>query len=157
MISKHLSDADIQQYVSDKTYCGADTIAHILECEHCRAKAETYRLIFSGIKQQPKPSFDFDLSGLILQQISPAKPAFLLNSLQDYLVAIIAVAAFGIAGYLYRTHITYLFKKYILSMASGLSPFVIGLLITTALTILIFQSIELYKKHQRKIDALNFY
>ena len=157
MISKHLSDADIQQYVSDKTYCGADTIAHILECEHCRAKAETYRLIFSGIKQQPKPSFDFDLSGLILTQISPAKPAFLLNSLQGYLVAIIAVAVFGMGGYMYRAHALRLFKKYILSIVSGISPVVISLVITTALTILIFQSIELFKKYQRKIDDLNFY
>ena len=74
MITKHLSDFDIQQWVLDKSNCDANIIEHIQECEHCKMKVETYQLLFSEIKEQPKPAFDFNLSEIILPQISPAQP-----------------------------------------------------------------------------------
>lgn len=156
-MAKHLSDIDIQQYVFNKTDCSMDIVEHIHECGYCKTKADEYLFLFSGIKQQPKPGFDFDLSGLVIKQIPLAKPVFSWNSFMGYCIIGLVIVVFGIPAYLYRIYISYLFKKYILSIASGLSPVVFFLLITTVLIILIFQGIEMYKKYQKKIDTLNFY
>ncbi len=157
MITKHLSDFDIQQWVLDKTNCDENIIEHIHECEHCKTKAEAYQLLFSEIKEQPKPAFDFNLSEIILPQISPAQPAFQRNGLMKLIIASFAIAAIGIASYLYKIQFNIFYKKYILDITSSISKGVMYLLLTSAFTLLIFQSIALYKKYQRKIDDLNFY
>src|SRR5580704_9633567 len=101
MIDKHLADSDIQQFVLDKANCSLDVVAHIHQCVQCQAKAETYKLLFSEIKEQSKPSFDFDLSAAVLKQVTIEKPKFSLNSLPGYLVIFSALAAIGIPSYLY--------------------------------------------------------
>lgn len=84
MTSKHLSEEEIQQWALDKTKCGTEVIAHMHDCENCRAGAETYHLLFAEIKQMPNPVFDFNVPGLVLQvkgepvaatSSSPAQPA----------------------------------------------------------------------------------
>lgn len=157
MIDKHLDDLDIQQFVLDKANSGLDVVAHITQCPQCRAKAETYKLLFSEIKEQSKPVFNFDLSAAILKQVTTEKPKFSLNSLSGYLVIFSALAAIGIPAYLYKAKITLFFKRYILGITSGISSLVIYLVIVTFLIFLIFQAIEMYKKYQQKIDDLNFY
>jgi hypothetical protein len=157
MIDKHLDDLDIQQFVLDKANCGLDVVAHMNQCSQCQTKVETYKLLFTEIKEQPKPVFDFDLSAAVLKQVTTKKSKFSLNSLPGYLVIFSALAAIGIPSYLYKTKITHFFKTYILGIASGISSVVIYLVIITFLIFLIFQFIEMYKKYQRKIDDLNFY
>jgi hypothetical protein len=157
MIDNHLSDGDIQQYVLNKAGCTMSIITHMHDCEYCSAKAETYKLIFSEIKQQPKPIFDFDLSAAVMEQISPEKPKFSLNSLPGFVIILSALAAIGVPSYLYKAKIIYFFKTYILGITSGISSIVIFLIGITFLIFLIFQCIEMYKKYQRKIDDLNFY
>jgi len=157
MTDQHLSEEIIQQYVLNKTSCGADTIAHMHECEYCREKAETYRLIFSEISHQPNPVFDFDIAKLVLPQLSAEKRIRSNYTFLFYFMGCFVIAGFGIAGYLYKNYLAGLFKKYIFSVSSGLSKGVLYLLLTAALFILIFQVVELYKKYQRKIDDLNFY
>jgi hypothetical protein len=157
MTQQHLSDADIQQWVLDKQQCAPEIITHMNICEHCQVKAETYQLLFSEIKQQPKPVFNFDVSELVLPQLSHQSLESSGSRFLYYLIACFAVAAIGVSAYLYRIQLNRLFKKYVLDISSGVSKGALYLLITTALTILIFQSIELYKKYQRKINDLNFY
>jgi hypothetical protein len=157
MIDKHLADADIQQFILDKSNCSLDVVAHIHQCVLCQTKAETYKLLFSEIKEQPKPVFDFDLSAAVLKQVTTEKSKLSLNSLPGYLVIFSALAAIGIPSYLYKAKIVHFFKTYILGITSGISSLVIYLVIITFLIFLIFQSIEMYKKYQRKIEDLNFY
>src|SRR5579862_3354468 len=157
MIEKHLVDADIQQFVLDKAGCSLDIVAHIHECAQCQAKAETYKLLFTAITEQPTPVFDFDLSATVLERVRTEKPVFPLNGIPGYLVVFSALAAAGIPAYLYRLTIIRFFKTYILGLASGISSIVISLVIITFLIFLIFQCIEMYKKYQRKIDDPNFY
>jgi hypothetical protein len=157
MIDNHLTDIDIQQYVLNKADCNANIIMHMHDCEYCKTKAETYKLLFFEIKQQPKSAFDFDLSGLVLKQLPQAKPGFSLNSLPGYSILLSFFAAVGISSYLYKAKIVYFFKTYILGITSGISSIVIFLVVATFLIFLIFQCIEMYRKYQRKIDDLNFY
>jgi hypothetical protein len=157
MTDNHLADADIQEFVLDKANCSLDVAAHIHQCAQCQAKAETYKLLFSEIKEQSKPVFDFDLSAAVLKQVVIEKPKFSLNSLPGYLVILSALAAIGISSYVYKLKIIHFYKTYILGVVSGVSSLVIYLMVITFLIFVIFQCIEMFKKYQRKIDDLNFY
>jgi hypothetical protein len=157
MIDKHLADADIQEFVLDKANCSLDVVAHIHQCAQCQAKAETYKLLFSEIKEQSKPAFDFDLSAAVLKQMTNEKSKFSLNSLPGYLVILSILAAIGIPSYVYKLKIIHFYKTYILGVVSGVSSLVMYLMAITFLIFVIFQCIEMYKKYQRKIDDLNFY
>jgi hypothetical protein len=157
MIDNHLADVDIQQYVLDKANCKMNIITHMHDCEYCKEKAETYKLIFSEIKQQPKPAFDFNLSAAVLKQISIEKPKFSLNSLPGFLTILSALAAIGVPSYLFKAKIIYFFKTYILGITSGISSIVIFLIVITFLIFLIFQSVEMYGRYRQKNNALNFY
>jgi len=149
MITGHLSEAAIQQYVLDKSYCETDIITHMELCEECMAKTAAYQLLFSEIKGQPRPAFGFDLSGLVLSQI-PAAPPERSPGIHPIWFLIPAVAAaLGIPFYL--------FGEGFFAIFSGFPVMMLCLLATSALTIFIFQGVEVYKKYQRKIDALNFY
>ncbi|HSZ84886.1 MAG TPA: hypothetical protein VK787_02585 [Puia sp.] len=157
MIDKHLTDADIQEFVLEKTNCSLDVVAHMHQCVQCQAKAETYKLLFSEIKEQPKPAFAFDLSAAVLKQVTTEKSKFSLNSLPGYFIILSVIAAIAIPSYLYKVKIIQFYKTYILGIVSGVSSLVIYLMAITFLIFVIFQCIEMYKKYQRKIDDLNFY
>ena len=157
MIDNHLTDVDVQQFVLNKADCNADIITHMHNCEYCKTKAETYQLLFSEIKQQPKSAFDFDLSELVMKQLPQAKPGFSLNSLPGYFIMLSFFAAIGIPSYLFKAKITYFFKTYVLGITSGISSIVIFLVVITFLIFLIFQCAEMYRKYQQKNNALNFY
>jgi hypothetical protein len=156
MIDKHPEDADIQQFVLEEQNCSPDIVAHMHLCSVCNAKAETYRLIFSEIKQETKPVFDFDLSALVLKQVAE-ESKFSLNSLPGFGIIFSIIAAIAIPAYLYKTAIRLFIKKYLLALTSGISTMIVYLIIAAFLMLIIFQCIEMYKKHQRKIDDLNYY
>jgi hypothetical protein len=157
MINNHPADADIQQFVLDEKSCEADTIAHIHSCESCISKAENYRLLFSEIEKQPKAVFDFNLAELVIPQLAVPEKINPKNYFSVYLIACCILAAISVTGYFFRASITIFYKKYFPNISSGLSKNILYLLLSAALLILIFQSIEMVKKYQRKIDDLNFY
>ncbi|MBS1934289.1 MAG: hypothetical protein JST96_09850 [Bacteroidetes bacterium] len=157
MIHNHPADADIQQFVLDNTVCEKHITAHIHSCEQCMAKAENYKLLFSEIEKQPKPVFDFDVSALVLPQLTVTEQARARNYFPAYILSCCFLGVIGIAGYFYKAELNNFFKKYFLHISSGLSKTVLYMLLSAALLILIFQSIEMIKKYQRKIDDLNFY
>jgi hypothetical protein len=157
MNDRHLSDEDIQCFILDKAGCHPGILAHMQQCTHCSAKAEAYSHLFSAIKEQPKPIFDFDLSAAVLKKLSSEKSAFSFNSFPGYLIIFSALAGIGVPAFLLKIKIVNFFKTYVFSILSGLSTMVICLLLITMMTILLFQFIEMYKKYQRKINDLNFY
>ena len=149
MISSHLSDLEIRQYALDKSNCDSNIIDHIEACVHCQAEVKIFQLILSEIENQPKPGFDFNLSGLVLSQLVQPQPVNSFAAFFPYLLVCIGIAAVSL--------VCYLFSPYFFAVFSGLTGMGIYLVLATTLTILIFQGIETYKKYQRKIDALNFY
>jgi len=74
MTTKHLSESEIQQYATDKMSCSAQITDHMRNCRSCRDEAATYEMIFSKIKQDSQPAFDFDLSALVMNRL-PAERA----------------------------------------------------------------------------------
>jgi hypothetical protein len=177
MISGHLTDAEIQQYVLHPSECTADISGHPEVCERCRLEVEAYRALFSAIGQQQKSVFDFDLTAMVLTKlteasISPDAVGFgetaqsteairynataqtpssgpQINPLPSYVYALV-LGVSGITGLL-----VYLFRKYMLPMSSGNSQMVLYLTIVTSIVIFLFQGAEMYKKYQQQTRTLN--
>ena len=73
MITNHLSEHELQQYALNKPDCDKNIIAHAESCKDCQANVQAYLQLFSVIREQPKPAFDFNLQELVLQKIPQAK------------------------------------------------------------------------------------
>jgi hypothetical protein len=147
MNNRHPSDKEIQQYAMDQSACAAIT-DHIESCDRCRAEVKSYRFLFSEINQQPKPVFDFDVSALVIPQLTTSghflsADRFIAGFLVLFISCFIGIPVF-------------LFRLYILNMFSGIPPFFIYVIICSAIIIVLLQSLEMYKKYQNKMRFLNF-
>jgi hypothetical protein len=69
MITAHPSEEELQQYISAPEACAGSVLEHVDSCEACMGKAKAYRLLFEGIRQQPKPDFEFDLADLVIARL----------------------------------------------------------------------------------------
>lgn len=149
MINKHLSDADIQQYVFQNESCDPDIINHIDTCTACKMKAAEYNLLFLQVQQHEKPAFDFDLADLVINQIpkNQFKPSY--ERPLYYFIIFIAVVLGSI--------IFYLFGESLLILFQGITTILAGLIITTVTSLLVFLCIDMYRKYQRQMSALNYY
>ncbi len=147
MIAGHLSENDIQQYVSDSLLCEQFIIEHIESCDTCKEKAEAYRILFSGIEQQAKPAFEFNLADLVLSQLEPSKPKFSGDIFAVYLfmgIGIVAILLFGI-----------LFSKYFSDLFTGTSTLFLYLFAAISIVTILFQGVEIFRRYQKQMNALN--
>jgi len=147
MIAGHLSENDIQQYVSDSLLCEQSIMEHIESCDACKEKAETYRILFSGIEQQTKPAFEFNLADLVLSQLEPSKPKFSGDIFAVYLFAGIGIVAILLSGIL--------FSKYLSDLFTGTSTLFLYLFAAITLVTLLFQGVEIFRRYQKQMNALN--
>jgi len=149
MKNKHLKDAEIQQYVLQKTSCDIDIIEHVQHCTNCKIKAEQYNLLFEGIKQQEKPVFDFNLDDLVVAQLAKSRHKVSNENSFFYVITFIASISVCIVFYLFGSNLLNLFQ--------GIAPISIGLIIITVASLLVFLCIDMYRKYQTQMKALNFY
>lgn len=147
MISKHLSGNDIQQYVSDPLLCEQYIIQHIESCDACKEKAEPYRILFSGIAQQAKPEFDFNLADLVISQLEPSELKFSWDIFAVYLFAGIGIVAILLSGIL--------FSKYLSGLFTGTSSLFLYLFAAITLVTLLFHGFEIFRRYQKQMKALN--
>ncbi|MEB2774688.1 hypothetical protein SYJ56_05190 [Algoriphagus sp. D3-2-R+10] len=148
MTAEHLSDNDIQLYVLDKINCTDTIIEHVDMCPSCKAKADTYQLLFSVIKQQSKPTFEFEFSGLVLSRLTDQEPANSKATSLFWPIAFIGVCSICVTGYLFGQHLINMFLS-----VSAISMY---LVFTAAITLICFQGIEMINKYKRKINKLDF-
>lgn len=143
MITAHLTETEIQLYVAEPQAISRQLAAHVEDCALCRAKVDNYVLLFKQIKETPKPTFDFDLTALVLEQLPAPKNAFpwaaiLITALATALVAVSAV----------------FFWSGIVVLIKGVSGVLLAVAATGAVVIVGFQAIELLKEHQKRMDTL---
>jgi len=149
MITKHLSEDEIQQYALDRSVCESKIANHVQLCEECQAKVATYQLLFTGISQQQEPSFDFSLSELVLAQLPEPKLNFWRDSFLIYLLIFVIILLAGFLSWIFRGHV--------LSHFVDVTPFVIYLIVTTAIILLIALGFDMYKSYHKKMSNLDFY
>ena len=149
MLTKHLTDEEIQLYALNDQGCETKIIEHIKLCSECKARIEEYQLLFTGIKQQPEPSFTFDLSALVLAQLPSSRALRSRNSLAIYLLVFIGIVLIS--------SLLYVFRDYMISIFAGIASLVIYLILITMLTVLVALCFDMYKNYQKKMGALDFY
>jgi hypothetical protein len=148
MNNSHPSEKEIQHYAFSKSGCPATLIDHIESCAHCHAVAETYQLVFTEIKNQPDPAFDFDISELVLQKLPrPASGFSAENFIAGFLIIFVCFCI-GIPVFLFRHNI--------LNMFSSIPSFFIYTIIGSTSVIISVNIGIMYKKFHTQMRFLNF-
>jgi len=148
MVTKHLTDDEVQQYAIDKLNCEKRIVEHIHVCEKCRSKVEVYQLLITGIKQQSQPAFDFDLSKMVLQQLPSPKTSIANDNALIWIFGFMAIAFLGGAIYFFQSYF---------DLFEGIKIIFIYLIVITAVTVLAYLFIDMYKKYKHGMKVLDLY
>jgi hypothetical protein len=146
---KHLTDDEVQQFVIDKRYCEIKVVEHIHICQECKIKAEVYQSLIKGIKQQPQPVFDFDLSASVLKQLPAPQPKTADDELVTWILVFVSTGF--IAGAVYY------FRSYWASMFEGVATIFIYLITISAIMVIAALIFDMYKKYQKEMKVLDLY
>jgi hypothetical protein len=145
MNSNHLTEEQIQQYAMEPSTCGEEIKQHVDTCGYCQSQAAVYLQLFAAIKEQPQPSFDMDLSSLVLPQLSPV-PRKSTDGLL-LIFGLLVLASLFILGYVFRNIFPNIFN--------GIIPIMGYLMCITVLIVVGFQCIDIFSKYQKQLNALN--
>jgi len=146
---KHLTDDEVQIFVVDKQNVEMRIIEHMHICTECRAKTEVYRLLISGIEQQPLPVFDFDLSASVLKQLPAPQPKATNEELVTWILVFVSIGF--IAGAVYY------FRSYWASMFEGVATIFIYLITISAIMVIAALVFDMYKKYRKEMKVLDLY
>ena len=145
---KHLIDAQIQQVVFDQSEVADDSKVHIQHCAVCSRRVEEYRMFFEELKMLPEATFDFNLEAIIMEQL----PQPSVNPKEGRGLTY----GFAIICFLSALSLIYFFGKELVALFGGIELLSTGLIVTTALCILVFMGIDMYQMYLKKMKALNF-
>ena len=143
MITAHLTETEIQLYVAEPEAINITLVTHIQGCALCQSKADNYILLFKSIKDSAKPSFDFDLSALVIEQLPAPKNAFPWAAV---LISVLSAAIIAVAAIF--------FGATIITLIKGMSTILFAVAGSATIVIIVFQAIEMLKDHQKRMDAL---
>jgi hypothetical protein len=145
----HLTEEEMQQYVLDKAGCEQPVVEHMEHCAVCQATAAAYHTLFEGIKEEPKAVFDFNVTELVMSQLPQPAPKASTDRLFTWILVIAMTVTFGAAGYWLREDLAFLFNN--------ISNMVTALLVTAIAVIAVCQGIDMYRRYQQKMHALDLY
>lgn len=149
MKQEHLSENELQQFVLEQPEADHELAAHVHACVNCAAAVTNYRAMFTALSNMEKPVFNFDLEKQVLAQLpvsTTAKSGFPWSLL---VISTIAVAILVIPIFVMRSFFINLFRS--------IPELVLYLIVTTVLTIVIFQCRELLASYRKKMRVLNYY
>jgi hypothetical protein len=139
----HVTDAEIQMYVTEQDLLGTKQRVHIQDCAHCRAKAASYASLFNQIRNIQKPAFDFDLSALVMEQLPAPKRAFPWAAL---LISILSIAAVAVSAVF--------FWSSLMAVMERVSILLLAAAAIGAVVVLLFQALEMIRAHHRQMNVL---
>lgn len=148
MTNIHPEENEIQNFVLYSNQ-NPEIADHIQHCKSCNAKAGQYTKLFTEIHLQEAPSFEFDIVKLVIKQLPQTKTKFSFYKHLNYTIVLIVVTI-CLALLYFSSH---LFLNIFLNVA----PILILLITTVAVCISIALFIDMYKKHQKKMDLINYY
>lgn len=148
MVTRHLTDDEVQHYVVDRQHCEMKIVEHMHLCGECKLKAEIYQSLVTGIKQQPQPSFEFDLPGLVVLRL-PSPKQKTSDRLLLWVLLFIGIAFIGICIYFFEGAFVYLFE--------GITAIFIYLIIITAVIVFTGLFFDMYKKYNKEMKLLDSY
>jgi hypothetical protein len=149
MKDSHPKETAIQEYALDRSTCSADLVDHIESCALCREEADSYRLLFSELKQMPAASFDFDISGLVIPLLPTPEPLVRADRFIAGFLVVFIGCCIGIP--------IALFNRNIINMFSGIPPMFIEIILGSASLILLVKTFDIYKKYRAQMRQLNYH
>lgn len=149
MVTKHLTDEEIQLFAIDKNSCEVSVTEHIHVCQECKTKVEVYQSLITGIKQQPIPSFSYDLSELVMKQLAMPQPKPTNDKLFTWIVVFICI---GFASIIF-----YYFQSYLTSIFEGVTTIFIYMMAISAITVIALLVADMYKKFKKEMKILDLY
>jgi len=149
MVTKHLTDDEVQLYVVDRQHVEMAIVEHIDTCADCRTKVEVYQLLISGIEQQPRPVFDFDLSASVLKQLPALQPKAADDRLVTWILVFVSIGFIAGAVYYFRSYLTNMFE--------GVAAILIYLIAISAITVIAALVFDMYNKYKKEMKVLDLY
>jgi hypothetical protein len=149
MVTKHLTDEEIQLFAFNKTSFEPRIAEHIDSCPGCNAKVRAYQLLLSGLGQQSQPVFNFDLSATVLEKLPPQNPRTSHDRLLTWIIIFICAALLGTVFYLFRGFLNSMFK--------GIAGISVYLIVVSAITVIIVLFIEMQKDFKKEMRVLDLY
>ncbi|WP_109852020.1 hypothetical protein [Aquimarina sp. AU58] len=147
MKTQHPCDKDIQEYIFDTSNCSSDIIEHINSCEVCKKVSESYLLLSKELKSQPEPVLEFDLSELILDQLTFSKK----ESIYNYMLSFIIIMSIGITFFT-----IYIFRDVFSNMFSANITISNYFIVSITTIISLFLGFDMYRSYYKKINMLKY-
>ncbi|RRB01141.1 hypothetical protein [Larkinella rosea] len=148
MKNDHPADEGIQQFVLHKTDCDQRLIDHIAHCPECQRRAKLYVLLRERIEGLEKPVFEFNLTAVVMSQLSLPKYVGVFENVLSYVLVAMAGLWVGLVYYLIRPDLV--------KLVSALSPMFIYFFVLTAGGVFFFLLATLYADFQQKLKTLTF-
>jgi hypothetical protein len=149
MLDNHLTDEEVQNYVLDRDSIETRVSVHVQRCEACKARVETYQLLFTALGEQPAPAFEFNLSELVMAKLPSPEARTSRDTIFVYLLSISSILLMAIA--------LYIFRKDIIELVPDPTPLLGYLIIPAVITVLVLSCIDMYKNYQNKMNSLDFH
>jgi len=103
--------------------------------------------LITGIKQQPQPAFNFDLSKSVLQQLPSQEAKTANDSLLIWLFIFTGISFTGGGLYFFRNYFKYFFE--------GIETILGFLIVVTAVMVLAGLYLDMYKKYRKEMKVLD--
>ena len=148
MNGQHLTEEQIQVYLSGNPAPDAGIAQHLVACEQCSNRVAAYRLLFSELEDMDVPVLDFDVQALVIPQLTdPVKPPVVQYN--NYPLVLIALGFILIP--------VLLFWKYVVSFIQTTPAlFFYPLLIIPAM-LAVIKCYHIYHEYQQKIKTLTMH
>jgi hypothetical protein len=148
MTNSHPKEKEIQEYVLDRYSCSADLIGHIESCDVCKEEVRAYSILFTELKHEPAPSFEFDLSRLVIPLLPTPEPLMKTDRFIFGFLVIFACLCISVPVYVFWQNILYMF--------SDIPVYFIYVIIGSTTIILLVRILTMFKKYQNQMRILNF-
>jgi hypothetical protein len=148
MTNSHPKEKEIQEYVLDRYCCSADLIGHIESCDVCKEEVRAYSILFTELNQIPAPSFEFDLSQLVVPLLPVPEPMMRTDRFVFGFLVIFACLCIGVPVYVFWQNILYVF--------SDIPVYFIYAIVGSTTIIMLVKILTMFKKYQNQMRVLNF-
>jgi hypothetical protein len=147
-MNSHPKEKEIQEYVLDRSSCSNMMIKHIESCSECQEEVKSYEVLFSELRQEPTPSFDFDLARMVIPLLPSPEPLMTAERFIFGFLVVFACLCIGVPVYIFWQNILYMFN--------GIPASLIVAMIGSTTFILLVKILNMFKKYQSQMRILNF-
>lgn len=137
----HLTEMEVQLYITEPQSIGKELKAHVEVCMACQTRSANYAMLINSIQESVKPTFNFDLSSMVMERLPAPKRSFpwasiIISFLSVALIAIIAI----------------LFGSAMISLINGVSGVILIAMAGGAVAFAAFQAFEIVREYERRMD-----